>query len=413
MRIAFGAIVFVLGAGLAVFAQETGKHVEQTLSGTGYPGAPSSAAKPVMNQLDGTWLNVDSGTVALAQIAIDGLNVHPFGGCSPTPCDWGILKGKAFKASGRSRGVGAMTAQMETTFSEMTLNLSLEGDGRLRVDLFTQFTNGGRGADNHHVDYLVHEPVGQPAAVGAQATNGNPAATTAWKIPVPSSRAPWNADLLIPPASYAVQGAPFEALVRETITPPGSETMRRFVRMVRDSEGRQRFEDLVNAGCKGCKAVATRVHVIDVVGQRSIHLDPVTRTAVSCPAHTTAQPVRVPASMPEAEEGSRPPQPAAKNDGADNAGGPLIAGLQARLTRTTHRTPAGQTANAQPAGVEDELWTSPLYLMPLKQVTDSPQHGHIELEVVRFEANEPNGSLFQIPKDYAVQTEADNACDAR
>jgi hypothetical protein len=406
MRIAFGAILVVLGAGLAVFAQGTEKHVEQTISGTGYAGAPISAAKPVVNQLDGTWINDESRKASLAQIAIDGLNVHLFGACTPTPCDMGILEGRTFAASVRSRGVDAMTAQMQTRFSEMSLTLSLETDERLRVDIFTHFTDGSKRTDYHHVDYMVHEPVGQPAAVGAQAANGNQAATAARKISVPSSMVPWNADLLIPPAFYAVQGAPFNALVRETITPTGSATMRRFVRMLRDSEGRQRYEDLVNA-------VATSVQLFDVVGQRSIRLDPVTRTAVSCPAPTTSQPVRVPASTPDAQKDSRLPNPAAKNELAEDSGEPLIAGLQAALTHTTHKNPAVQTANVQPAGVEDELWTSPLYRMPLKRVTDSPKHGHIELEVVSFEAGEPNGSLFQIPKDYAVQTEADNACDVR
>jgi len=48
-------------------------------------------------QYSGTWLNNDSGTSGITRIIITNagqtLNVHPYGKCSPTDCDWGTRSG--------------------------------------------------------------------------------------------------------------------------------------------------------------------------------------------------------------------------------------------------------------------------------------------------------------------------------
>ena len=50
--------------------------------------------------------------------------------------------------------------------------------------------------------------------------------------------------------------------------------------------------------------------------------------------------------------------------------------------------------------------------MPVKRVIDDPGYGHVEIQVARFKAREPNASLFEIPNGYAARTEADDACGA-
>jgi hypothetical protein len=132
-------------------------------------GQPAAALPPaVANALNGSWISVDPLTRGLVQIAIDGLNVHPFGACHPNPCDWGIVEGKTFAARVDSQSVAAMTAQKVTTFSVTTIILTLEADGRLRVDSLTHFTDGSNRSDFHSVDYLAREhSLVRPAAAGS------------------------------------------------------------------------------------------------------------------------------------------------------------------------------------------------------------------------------------------------------
>ena len=100
------------------------------------------------------------------RIEINGLNIHPFGACHPSPCDWGIVLGKNFAGSVDSSGVAAMTAQVVTSFSETTLTLARETDERLRVDAFTQFTDQSNRADYHSTDYFRRDL--RPAPIAAQ-----------------------------------------------------------------------------------------------------------------------------------------------------------------------------------------------------------------------------------------------------
>ena len=249
----------------------------------------------------------------------------------------------------------------------------LEADGRLRVDNFTHFTDDSQRAGYHTLNYFKRESAKQPAS--APAVKVAPASPALRKTSAGTSLAMWSADMLIPPSGYAVEGAPFEALIEETRSPIDSETTRRFVRVLHDGAGRQRYEDLVNADCKGCKAVVTRARVYDVVDQRRIFIDPVTRIAVSCPAPSTSQPVRVPASSPEVQKDSnsgRLGRLLKKDESKGEVGEPQVAGLQATLTSTTHEASTEPTADGQALQVVNELWTSPLYRMPVKRVIDDP-----------------------------------------
>jgi hypothetical protein len=217
----------------------------------------------------------------------------------------------------------------------------------------------------------------------------------------------FTADTLIPPVAYAVQGAPFVALVEETRTPvqSGQPQVHRLVRVLRDLDGRQRYEDLANPACPGC-ASPRAVAIYDVVAHRSIRLDPVAMTAAIQSMDPTAGPVLVPASgrfvqLPDAQQnGDAAP--------ADSATQP-IAGLEATLTRTSRQVQTRQGTGARSALVVDELWTSSLYRMPLMHVIDDPRSGRTVLRVIRFEAREPDPSLFAIPPGYAVCAEGDGA----
>jgi hypothetical protein len=388
----------------------TGVNPKQT-GDTGTQTNQPIASHAVANALSGTWVNVDSNARGVVKVTIDGLGIHPLGACHPNPCDWGIIEGKVFSSKVDPDDVTTMMGQKYTTFSETTLTMTLESDGRLRLDDFTQFNDHSERVDYHTVSYFRRELEAAQTTV----VHTPPAKATIRSVPSHPHLAIWNADNLIPSAGYAVEGAPFQALIEETRTPIGSETTRRFVRVIRDGAGRQRYEQLINAECKGCKAVVTSATVIDLVGQRRIRIDPVTRTAISCPTSFTSHPIRVPASMPEAQKSSAPSllkRFKGKGESQDTVGEPHVAGLQVTLASAIYKDSAGQTSSAQTPHTVNELWTSTLYRMPVKRVIEDPDYGHIDIEVVHFQSGEPKAQLFQIPQGYVVKTEADDVCGA-
>jgi hypothetical protein len=49
-----------------------------------------------------------------------------------------------------------------------------------------------------------------------------------------------------------------------------------------------------------------------------------------------------------------------------------------------------------------DLWLSTVYKMPLMAVREDAQLGKLTQQVNRFEAGEPDKSLFEIPGGYSV-----------
>ncbi len=120
----------------------------------GAPAAPAQAPTAI-NDLNGTWVNVDANTRGLVQIEIHGNKIHPYGACHPDPCDWGVLKAKSFAASVDSSAPTSLLAKQTTSFSHVEITLSLERDGRLRAEVFTHFTDNSGRADYRTVNYFT------------------------------------------------------------------------------------------------------------------------------------------------------------------------------------------------------------------------------------------------------------------
>jgi hypothetical protein len=103
----------------------------------------------------GTWTNVDSSTGGIVKIvlgwAAGALNVHAFGACHPTPCDWGSVKGISYGAGVASNRAVAFTALYKFGFKETVLTGHLRS-GSLVVEHFSHFTDG-----SHRFDYYADE----------------------------------------------------------------------------------------------------------------------------------------------------------------------------------------------------------------------------------------------------------------
>ena len=104
-----------------------------------------------LSQFSGDWINVDSNTdgVTTLSIGISGssANVHAWGKCHPTDCDWGKVPANSFGPAVSSDPVSqaqALVAVFDAGFSETTLFIKPQGNG-LSVQSYTRFTdNSGR-----------------------------------------------------------------------------------------------------------------------------------------------------------------------------------------------------------------------------------------------------------------------------
>jgi len=117
--------------------------------------AATAPAQSASHLLDGTWINVDSSSGNLTMIEISGNKIHPYGQCHPQPCDWGVIKAKSFTAGVNLGAAAALHAKTSMSFATRDIVATLETDGRMRVEVFTHFTdNSGRG-DYRVVDFFV------------------------------------------------------------------------------------------------------------------------------------------------------------------------------------------------------------------------------------------------------------------
>jgi hypothetical protein len=105
--------------------------------------------------MDGTWFNVDPATRGLTSIQIQGNVLHPYGSCHPQACDWGAIKAKGFANDVNSGGFTALRAKANQGFATKEIVATLEPDGRLRVEVFTHFTDDSKRPDYRAVDYFA------------------------------------------------------------------------------------------------------------------------------------------------------------------------------------------------------------------------------------------------------------------
>jgi len=105
-----------------------------------------------MSQFSGRWTNVDSNTGGLTtlDISVSGTSaqVHAWGKCHPTDCDWGSVNAYAFGPDVGSNLVNnaqALLAVFNSGHSQTTLVIQPTSGNRLKVMSFDRFTdNSGR-----------------------------------------------------------------------------------------------------------------------------------------------------------------------------------------------------------------------------------------------------------------------------
>jgi len=145
-----------------------------------------------MNQFAGSWYNVDSATRGITSLQIDvsgsSAQVHAWGSCHPTDCDWGSVQAQAF-ASGVSSDIASdantLIAVFNSGFSETTLVIKPSGN-KLLVDSYDRFLDNS-GRSNYIASYTFQkQAVPGGAAPGGTSPGG---ATTALDL-----TGVWNCD---------------------------------------------------------------------------------------------------------------------------------------------------------------------------------------------------------------------------
>lgn len=117
---------------------------------------PAFATAPMNHgALVGVWVNTNPATRSIVRVIIrkagTGITVHPFGACSPTPCDHGVMSADAFARAVTSSVSVGFNAEHNFGFKMTSYNGYLQGR---RLALLTQNTFA---AGDSRMDYTVLE----------------------------------------------------------------------------------------------------------------------------------------------------------------------------------------------------------------------------------------------------------------
>jgi hypothetical protein len=115
-----------------------------------------------MAQFAGSWSNVDANTRGITNLDISimdsNANVHAWGKCHPTDCDWGSVQAQAFApnvSSGLLSDANTLIAVFVTSFSQTALVIRPAGN-RLKVDSYDRFTDNS-GRSNYLASYVFQK----------------------------------------------------------------------------------------------------------------------------------------------------------------------------------------------------------------------------------------------------------------
>jgi hypothetical protein len=115
-----------------------------------------AAAEVSVQPLVGTWTNCDKATRGLVKVIITaegGLTVQAFGACTPTPCDWGKVKGLAYAASVSATEAVAFSAIYQAGFND-TILTGVLSRGSLVVETFNHFKDNSGRSDYYSKAFL-------------------------------------------------------------------------------------------------------------------------------------------------------------------------------------------------------------------------------------------------------------------
>jgi hypothetical protein len=111
----------------------------------------------------GVWVNADPNTGGITRVVISQagpwqVNVHVFGSCHPTDCDWGSVPGHAYTESVGSSDVRSIVARFTSSFSDDNIVFREGHNGSIRMELFVAFTDHSGRNDYVSIAQLDRAP---------------------------------------------------------------------------------------------------------------------------------------------------------------------------------------------------------------------------------------------------------------
>ena len=194
----------------------------------------------------------------------------------------------------------------------------------------------------------------------------------------------------------AVPGKPFSAKVVLEIANQLSDgtliTHTTYNMDSRDTRGRTRNEarNWINPTTTE-EPRLTRIELYDPATRTRTNLFPLTKLARQWVVGTSSTSQTNPGAMPETTR--------------ESLGSDVMEGLPVQGTRTTQLYPAGAMGNDRPLAIVTESWFSEDLKIALLTRRNDPRYGAQIVRVTELSRQEPDASLFDIPKDYKVTNE--------
>jgi hypothetical protein len=110
-----------------------------------------------------------------------------------------------------------------------------------------------------------------------------------------------------------------------------------------------------------------------------------------------------PAELEERRKAAALQQPPQGEYKREDLGTKMIAGVEARGTRSIRTIPPGEEGNELPLVITDEIWTAKELGIVLLGITDDPRRGKTTYEVEELTLGEPDASLFAPPEGYTIK----------
>jgi hypothetical protein len=213
-----------------------------------------------------------------------------------------------------------------------------------------------------------------------------------------------------------IPGAPYSAQAvtqRVQLLADGNRITQTITNNVaRDGKGRVRREQSLPTVAKNGEELQHAVLIDDPVAGQHITLDPNSKTATKLTMQNAKRVAEAKTlSLPTPDFGIVTSS-IIKSDGdttKSDLGTQTIEGVVAKGTKVTHTIPAGEIGNDLPIVITTETWFSPdLKVMVMSKSTD-PRMGETTYKLTNISRTEPDPTLFQIPADYTIKDQPNNA----
>jgi hypothetical protein len=214
-----------------------------------------------------------------------------------------------------------------------------------------------------------------------------------------------------------VTGAPYTATgIRENVQTlaGGNRIVHRAEQSVaRDSMGRIRREETIDAIGPIALKGPTLIMITDPVLNRQILLDARTKTAtvrsrkffkLPSPEDSKAETANQEKSeKPQGEEQDNArerPQRRTGIDSRQSLGTKVLEGLNVKGQLNRWTIPTGKIGNTEPISVSVESWWSPDLQVEVMRHRIDPRFGDVKYTLTNVQRKEPDASLFRIPRGY-------------